>query len=241
MTDLFYEGRDLEVLAEMPRYYDWIMDAFAPHVRGRVVEYGAGAGTVSMRLEPLADRLTLVELSTNLVETLQQRFRNNPEVDVISRSLEEHAAELGAEAVDTVVMVNVLEHIEDDRAALADLVRILRPGGSLLLFVPALQFLMSELDLMHGHFRRYQRGDLAAKVEAAGARVEVCRYFDFAGVVPWLLLNKMLGSTDFNPRLIGIHDRYVVPVSRAAERVVTPPWGKNVILIAKRPIASARP
>jgi SAM-dependent methyltransferase len=232
MTDVFYEGRDLEVLADMPNYYDWIMETFKPYVRGRVIEYGAGAGTVSARLAPLADKLTLVELSANLVGTLQSRFCADPKVDVISESVEEHAARLEAETVDTVVMVNVLEHIEDDRESLRQLLRILRPGGHLLLFVPALQILMSKLDLMHGHFRRYHRDELFSKVATAGGEVKLCRYFDFAGVVPWLILNKLLGSTAFNPRLVDINDKFAVPVSRLVERVVSLPWGKNVILVA---------
>jgi SAM-dependent methyltransferase len=239
MTDVFYEGRDLEILADMPNYYDWIMETFSPFVRGRVIEYGAGAGTVSARLAPLADELTLVELSTNLIEPLRARFSHDTRVSVISESLEEHAAHLGAGAVDTVVMVNVLEHIEDDREALTHLLRILRPGGHLLLFVPALQGLMSKLDLMHGHFRRYHRPDLASKVRTAGGKVLHVRYFDCAGVVPWLLLNKMMGSITFNSALIEIHDKYVVPVSRAFERVVSPPFGKNLILVAqKSPLVS---
>lgn len=238
MTDVFYEGRDLEVLAEMPNYYDWIMDTFSSYVRGRVIEYGAGAGTVSARLAPLADELTLVELSANLIEPLSVRFCDDPKVKVISESLENHAAQLGAEAVDTVVMVNVLEHIEDDREALTHLLRILRPGGHLLLFVPALQGLMSKLDRLHGHFRRYHRPDLASKVQAAGGDVLLSRYFDCAGVIPWFVINKMMGSTTFNPALIDIHDKYVVPVSRAFERVVSPPFGKNLMLVARKPLVS---
>jgi SAM-dependent methyltransferase len=240
MTDVFYEGRDLEVLAEMPNYYDWIMDTFASYVRGRVIEYGAGAGTVSARLAPLADELTLVELSTNLIEPLRVRFGHDHKVKVISESLENHAAQLGAEAVDTVVMVNVLEHIEDDREALAHLLRILKPGGHLLLFVPALQGLMSKLDRMHGHFRRYHRPDLVSKAQMAGGDVLVARYFDVAGVVPWFLLNKLMGSTTFNPALINFHDRYIVPVSRSVERLISPPFGKNLLLIVqKRSLALA--
>ena len=77
-----YEGRDLEVLADMPNYYGWIMSWFAPYVRGRVVEYGAGAGTVSKLLRPLADRLTLVEPSANLLPVLQARFPRDPGVEI---------------------------------------------------------------------------------------------------------------------------------------------------------------
>jgi SAM-dependent methyltransferase len=234
MSEVEYEGRDLEVLADMPNYYAWIMETFASYVGGHVIEYGAGAGTVSERLAPLVERLTLVEPSANLVATLRQRFVNDPKVEVIAQSLEAHVLNVGANCVDTVVMINVLEHIEDDRNALSQLLRILKPGGHLLIFVPALQMLMSKLDVLHGHFRRYHKNDLAAKVVLAGANLHVCRYFDVAGVLPWLVLNKWGGSTTFNPRLVQINDRAVVPVSRFVERV-PPPFGKNLILVASKP------
>src|SRR5687767_12150491 len=87
-----YEGSDLEVLADMPNYYSWIMEAFAPHVRGRVVEYGAGVGTVSARLEPHAAALTLVEPSPNLVGALRSRFVGCAKVEVVNATLEHHVA-----------------------------------------------------------------------------------------------------------------------------------------------------
>ncbi len=229
-----YEGSDLEVLADMPNYYDWMMATFAPHVRGNVVEYGAGVGTVSARLEPLAAALTLVEPSTNLVNPLRVRFSGVSKVHVVGASLEEHVAQLAPGSVDAFVLVNVLEHIEDDRQALQALMTALRPGGRLMLFVPALQFLMSQLDRNLGHFRRYHKGDLVAKTAAAGAVVERCRYVDFLGIFPWLLLNRLLGSTSFNPALVALNDRVAVPISRALERLAPPPLGKNLILVASK-------
>jgi SAM-dependent methyltransferase len=180
----------------------------------------------------LAEKLTLVEPSANLVGALRARFADCPHVEVAGESLETHVARLGANAVDTIVMVNVLEHIEDDRGALRNLFRVLRPGGHLLLFVPAMQMLMSKLDRIHGHYRRYHKRDLITKVSGAGGSVSTCCYFDLPGTVPWLLLNKLMGKTTFNPTLVDINDRIVVPISRMIERVVSPPFGKNLILIA---------
>ncbi len=151
---------ELEILATMPNYYGWIMETFAPFVRGHVVEYGAGTGTISQRLAALADKLALVEPSANLAAILRSKFRDDRKVEVIDQTLQQHVVQVGGAAVDTVVMVNVLEHIEDDRQALAVLLGMLRPAGHLLIFVPALQGLMSKLDLMFGHFRRYHRADL---------------------------------------------------------------------------------
>lgn len=236
MSAVFYEGAELDVLAPMPNYYSWIMETFAPHVRGDVIEYGAGVGTVSARLEPLADTLTLVEPSANLVEKLRTRFATTPKVTVAGTHLEDHAARLGASTVDTLVLANVLEHIADDRAALAHLMNALRPGGHLLIFVPALMFLMSRFDRSIGHHRRYHRPDLVAKVTAAGGTVQSCRYLDLLGVGPWFVLNTLMGSTRFNPTLVAINDRYVVPLTRGVERMLGAPFGKNLILVARKPL-----
>ncbi len=230
MSDAF----ELDVLARMQNYYGWVMETFAPFVRGNVIECGAGTGTISERLVPLAETLTLVEPSANLAAVLQDKFRGHAKVEVINATLEQHARGNGAGTADTVIMVNVLEHVENDRQALVDLFRVLRPGGQLLIFVPAMQGLMSKIDLVFGHFRRYDRADLAAKVAGAGGELELCRYFDFFGVLPWFFLNKLMGATRFNPSLVHIHDHFIVPISRAAESAISPPIGKNLILVARK-------
>jgi SAM-dependent methyltransferase len=230
MADTF----ELEILAKMPNYYGWIMDTFAPFVRGLVVEYGAGTGTISQRLAPLVDRLTLVEPSIDLVAVLRAKFRDNPKVEVVNENLDQHVARMGVAAVETVVLVNVLEHIEDDRQALAKVFRMLLPNGRVLIFVPALQALMSKLDLMFGHFRRYRRTELIEKIVQAGGEPQICSYFDCFGVLPWFFLKKLIGAKSFNKNLINIHDKFVVPVSRAVERVISPPIGKNIILVARK-------
>ena len=175
-----------------------------------------------------------IELNPNLAAVIRAKFRDDPKVEVAEVSLEQHTATIGDGAVDTVVMVNVLEHIQNDREVLFQLCRILRPGGHLLIFVPALRGLMSKLDLLFGHFRRYHRAELLEKITQAGGEVQLCRYFDFLGVFPWFLLNKLMGATTFNPKLVHINDKFVVPISAAVERVISPPFGKNIILVARK-------
>jgi SAM-dependent methyltransferase len=237
MDDVTYEGRDLEVLADMPTYYAWIMESFTPYISGTVIEYGAGTGTISRRVAPLAEKIILVEPSKNLAAHLQIQFSGDPKFEVACDTLEHHAAHVPDGSSDTVILVNVLEHIEDDRGTLVRLLQILKPGGHLLIFVPALPLLMSKLDVIHGHFRRYKRPDLTGKVRAAGGAIMVCRYFDVLGVMPWLLLNKILGSTAFNPVLVRLNDRIVIPVSRFIESLHQPEFGKNLILVASKPAA----
>ena len=232
MSSPSYNGDDLEALADMPNYHGWIMEIFAPFIRGQVIEYGAGVGTISERILPNAAHLTLIEPSSNLTAELRERFGDEPRVEIIGESLESHVARIDAETVDTLVLVNVLEHIEDDRGALRHMMKALRPGGHLLIFVPALQFLMSKFDRSVGHFRRYHKPDLMMKVEEAGGAIRLCRYFDLLGVVPWFIFNTVLRSTSFNPTLVGLNDRIAVPLTRGIERLASAPFGKNLILVA---------
>jgi SAM-dependent methyltransferase len=238
MTDTSYDGRDLEVLADMPNYYSWIMSWFDRYIHGRVVEYGAGTGTFSEYLRPLAQSLTLIEPSVNLHPALRNRFRDDASIDVQAMTLEEHVAQTGTATVDTVVLVNVLEHIADDKGALAELARIVVPAGHILIFVPAMAFLMSKLDGLLGHFRRYHSAELMHKLRDAGLDVVSCRYFDFPGILPWFLVNKLLGSSSFNPSLVKLYDRAVVPLTRRAEAMITPPFGKNLVAISRCPVPS---
>jgi SAM-dependent methyltransferase len=234
-TKVRYEGLDLAVLASMPNYYAWILEIFAPYLRGRVVEYGAGTGTVSQRLLPHASELVLVEPSGNLVELLEARFAGDPSVEIVAESLEAHSARMAPASVDSVILVNVLEHIEDDKAALGCIMRMLRPGGHLLIFVPAMKVLMSDLDRLLGHYRRYEKSDLTSKVVKAGGEILICKNFDFLGILPWLVLNSLLGVTRFSRRLVRVNDALVVPIGRWIEGRFEPPLGKNLILVARKP------
>ena len=233
MLNSIYEGRDLEALADMPNYCAWIMSWFRPYVRGRVVEYGAGTGTFSRYLRPLAQSLTLVEPSVNLRAALRERFLDDASVEIRAMTLEEHVSQTAPGTVDTVVLVNVLEHIEDDIWALSELSRVVASEGCILIFVPALSFLMSELDTILGHFRRYHRAELEARLGGAGIEILACRYFDLPGVVPWYILYKLLGSSSFNPTLVKLYDRVIVPIARGTEAIIPPPLGKNLVAIGR--------
>ena len=222
----------LEDMGDMPNYNDWIVGRFAEHLKGSAVEIGAGLGTISERLRAHVDRLDLVEPTPALAERLRKKFADDDGCAVAEQTLETWLAATPDAAYDSVVMVNVLEHIEDDRAAARGLFDALAPGGRLLVFVPAMPALYSELDRIYGHYRRYRRGDLRACIESAGFRIEKLRYFDITGVFPWWLLNTVMGKTSFHQPSLTVYDRLFVPATKLLESVLPPPVGKNLILIA---------
>ena len=222
-------SRELEIIAEMPRYYDSITDKIRPHVGGRVVEIGAGIGSLSERLLPLSDDLCLVEPSTYTTSVLQQWFGGRDDVFIHNSSVENYLEASHRGRCNTVVMVNVLEHIKGDAAVLAGVRELLEKGGKLAVFVPALPFLYSKLYEVVGHYRRHLRQDLSALLEV----IDIC-YMDVLGILPWWLVMTLLGNTTFNRRQVRLYDTVGVPLTRDIEGLFKPGIGKNVLAVAER-------
>lgn len=215
------------------RYHAWIRDEFAPFVQGDVAEVGAGDGEFSRLLLELGPRsLTLFEPSASMYARQPEKVGSDPRV---TRENVIFAARTAAQAesFDTVVYVNVLEHVEDDRAELALVHEALRPGGHVCLFVPALQWLMSDHDRAIGHFRRYGRRELREKVEAAGFTLQREFFFDSLGVLSWLICMRWL-KLPLKAGSVDLYDRAFVPVLRSVETRLRPPLGKNLLLVARR-------
>ena len=135
---------------------------------------------------------------------------------------------------DAIVLINVLEHIEDDDEALREVRDGLEPDGRTAVLVPAFELLYSRFDAAVGHYRRYRLPELVAKAEGAGLTVQEARYVNSAGFFAWLLTARVLGATPTTSTLAGAYDRAVVPVLRAAEQRVAPPFGQSILLIAGR-------
>lgn len=227
-----YEGQDLEALGDLVRYQSWILRWIRPHLRGRVLEVGAGTGAIADHYVDLVGEAVLLEPAANLAVRLRARFGDRAHVTVHEGTLESFQRPDGS--LDAAVMVNVLEHIPDDVGALRRLHTLLRPGGALAIMVPAMGAIYGSLDALVGHVRRYEREQLRGVVTDAGFRVETLRWLDASGVIPWFLAGRVLRQRRFSPGLARLYDRVVVPVSRALEERVEPPWGKNLICIARR-------
>lgn len=232
-ASVYYAGHDLEALADLANYSGAILDRFSPHLRGKVLEVGAGIGNFAARFLPLVDEAVLVEPAHNLFDRLSGRFAGDARVRALHGVVEE--APLDAGAFDAAVMVNVLEHVPDDDATLRRLHELLRPGGALLLFVPALPAIYGELDRELGHHRRYTKGGLDDVVRGAGFKVERLEWFDLLGVVPWFLVGRVLRSKHIDPRGAMLYDRVVVPALSSLERRVPPPVGKNLVCVGRKP------
>lgn len=232
----FGAADDLEQLGTAKHFFNWVLDEFHPHLRGRVLEVGAGTGTITRKLvERYPDiTITALEPAANMASELESYAAVHPRVAVHRHTLADVALDEGS--FDAVMYLNVLEHIEDERAELQLAAAALRPGGTLLVFGPAHEWLYSDLDYKAGHYRRYRLDHLRSVVTAAGFEILSLRYFDVLGVAPYWLVYTLLRHNDISGSTMWGYDRVVVPTSRLLQRLMPqPPLGKNVILVARKP------
>jgi len=238
MTSVEYQGKDLEAMHFATAYHRWILDRMSPYLGQKIVEVGAGSGSFSEMLSMRKpDSLTLVEPSAMFNE-LSARFSDNGTSSGI-RMFNDIFANVAHEVhrlgpPDSILYINVLEHIEDDRAELELAHGTLQKGGRIFIFVPAIATLFSKFDRSIGHFRRYGRRELKTKVEAAGFRTLVLSWFDMVGILPWLFKYRLMGSLKMEAAAVRAYDRIAVPFIKPLENLVRPPLGKNLLLVAER-------
>src|SRR5262245_374825 len=219
-------------LSRAERYNRWMFQQLLPWLGQRVLEVGSGIGSFTRYLTG-RDLVAATELNPRYLRILGNTFERHTGVEMMPLDLADFdPAPLRARHLDTIVCLNVLEHIEDDRGVLRRLHDSLAPGGRLLLLVPAHQWLYGAIDRAIDHHRRYERAGLVQKLEEAGFLVEHTQFFNRLGVLGWWLNGKVLGRT----RVPGLQlhlQNLLVPLLRA--EVYAPlPFGLSLVAVARR-------
>jgi SAM-dependent methyltransferase len=220
----------LEDLVEAANYRRWLVDLTAPHLGDDPLEVGSGLGHYAADWAVRLPRFTASEADPGRLAVLRERFAGSP-VQV---------RELAVPVVDTgdysaVVACNVLEHVPDDVGALRDLAGLLRPGGRVVLVVPAFPSAMSRFDLAIGHQRRYRRAGLRRTLEQAGYEVELLHHVNCLGLLGWYVAVKALRGRPKAGLLLTVYDRGVVPWLRRVEARRRPPFGQSLLAVGRLP------
>ncbi len=222
--------RILRSMEKLRRYNAWMWSELSPFVGRRVLEVGSGVGNMT-RFMLGCERVTATDLDPKYLAILRNRFLREPNVRVETYDLNDAVVPVDG-PVDTVLCLNVLEHVEDDAGALARMHAVLEEGGRLVLLVPAVRVLYGSLDRSLHHHRRYGREELVAKLRAAGFTVEKTRYFNLLGVFGWFVNSRILRRRTFPPVQLSLYDR-LVPLFRLESRLELP-VGMSLIVIGRK-------
>jgi SAM-dependent methyltransferase len=224
-----------------PRYRKWQIDLVSPHLGRSTMEIGAGMGHFSAELAKVSslDRLVLADNEQYTLDRLQARYANRPDIEVTELNLP-GAVSVG-EPLDSIVAMNVIEHIDDDVGAMRDLSAALNPGGRLIIWVPGYPQLYGDFDRKVGHVTRYTPKTLQATVTGAGLDIDVLKPINFLGGIAWWVAVRRGGAGYPDPKLVKIYDRTVVPTTRFIEKLIRPPFGQTVFCVARVPESPTDP
>jgi glycosyltransferase involved in cell wall biosynthesis len=217
----------------------WLVGQFREYVGRRVLEAGCGIGNLT-ELFLDRERLVCVDNERFYVECIARRFGHLENLAVHQADLTrlDEQASLQDERLDTVICINVLEHIEDEVRVLRNFFEVLVPGGHVIILVPAHPYLYTSVDRVLGHCRRYEADVLTARLQEAGFEVLTCRGFNRLGSLGWFVSGKVLGRQTLSARQMKMYER-LLPLARLIEKVPGLPH-LSLIAVARKP-GLARP
>lgn len=218
----------LEDLSAARNYRRWVAGLVHPYLGDDPIEIGAGIGDYIEEWRDGSRVLCACETDPARLAVLQSRYADADDVTV--RRLLLPASEVGQHSA--AVAINVLEHIEEDVLALRSLARLTRPGGSVVIFVPAFEVATGSFDRLIGHVRRYRKRTLRQAAMDAGLQVEKIHYVNSVGLFAWIVLVRILGRRPQDGILLRIFDRAIVPVLKSIERFLRPPFGQSLFMVA---------
>jgi len=221
----------LEGLATAVNHRRWFVELAVPYLGDDPIEIGSGLGDYAIEWADRIPRLTATEADPERLVKLKERMVDHPGVSVREMLLpSEDSGHYSA-----AVSYNVLEHIEDHVGALRSIARLVRPGGAVVLIVPAFMFAMGPVDIATGHVRRYTKKTMRAALTEAGLEVERVQYANALGLVGYYVATSVFKLTPKEGAMVKVYDRLVLPATKAAESIVRPPFGQSVFAVARVP------
>ncbi|MFH1541153.1 MAG: class I SAM-dependent methyltransferase [Elusimicrobiota bacterium] len=222
----------LQLVEEINKYSSWIYSKFFKYIKGKVLEVGCGLGTITQFYVNDFD-VTAADISDEYVNIVKQRFHNCKNFHSAVLNIESETDILQENGYNTIISSNVLEHIQNDVAALRNMNKVLKDGGVLILLVPACRFLFSNLDKNVGHYRRYSKLEIKNKLEDAGFIIEKQFYINIFGALGWFFNGKILKRKTLESLPLSLFN-FFVPLFIFIESIIKIPFGLSIINICKK-------
>ncbi|MFC1693464.1 methyltransferase domain-containing protein [Candidatus Latescibacterota bacterium] len=222
----------LRRMSALDRYNDWIIERIMPWVGDTVLEVGAGIGNIS-RYFLDRKRLILSDVNEEYLKILREKFGDHPNVSYERYNLEESASRLSDNKIDTIMALNVLEHIDHDVHALKEMASILSPGGHIILQLPAHKILYGSIDRNLAHFRRYTIREIRRKFDESGLKAECFFRMNMFGALGWFLYCRILKRPLLPEGPLSLFNK-LTPVFMAVERTFPVPFGLSIIAVGRK-------
>lgn len=212
----------------------WVFEQIKPYLGNNILEIGSGIGNISKFLAHLNRNLILTDINGSYIEYLRHRFIGNPKVRIIPHDISSiDLSHILPSKIDTVVCINVLEHIKDDDKSLDNIYEILCKSGRLILMVPAIKILYGSLDEKIGHFRRYEKGELVKKLEYKNFAIEKIYYHNLISAMGWFVTGRILRKKLISSFQVKLLDKFI-PFFAEIEKRVKIPFGLALMVICKK-------
>lgn len=234
-------GEDtLDVISKADRFNKWMYQTIKPHCHGKVLEIGSGVGNISQFFLHDGFQIQLSDIRTGYCKRLDQTFRHYPSflgvtlMDLTDPDFDEKFKHLLG-TFDTVFALNVVEHIFDDELAIRNCHKLLRTGGSLIILVPAYQWLYNNFDKGLEHYRRYTISSLTALFEKSQFKIAHRQYFNFVGIFGWYVSGKLQRNDNIPEGQMSLYNR-LVPIFKIVDKIIFNTMGLSAIVVGKKGI-----
>jgi SAM-dependent methyltransferase len=227
-------AEDLRQMERAVNYQRWQLEMVARFLNGRVLEVGGGIGNFTPQLATVAGEVVSLEPNEYCFRQLAEKTRGLGNVSALQATVESMESVLPAgDKFDAVVLMNVLEHIQDDHAVLAALMRRLKPGGRMVVLVPAGPWAFGRTDERLGHYRRYDKRSARELFSRLGLGMEFLRYYNFIGIWGWWWNARFAGRENQSDAQIRFFDKFLVPVISRVEKFLRPPVGQSILMVGR--------
>lgn len=230
--DDFFGESTLKAISSADKFNAWMYDQLKPYINGRVLEIGSGIGNISKFLVNQHDQVTLSDIRDGYVNKLKEEFKkaNVLEINLTDKDFDvKHKKLFGT--FDFIFALNVIEHIEDDKLAMANIHKLLNKGGLVFILVPAYQVLYNHFDTALEHYRRYNERSL--KEIFSNYKLIKSYYFNFMGIFGWFLVGKILGRKVIPESNMKAYN-FLVPIFKLIDKILINKIGLSVIQVAKK-------
>ncbi len=227
----------LETISRAKEFNRWMYQTIKPFLKGSILELGSGIGNISDYIIKDFSNVTLSDFNFYYKEHLEKKYHNNKNVkEIITLDLQNNYFDKQNSATntfDSIVLLNVIEHLANDALAIQLCNFLLKKNGNLIVLAPAYNFLYSQLDKILGHYRRYTIKSLSRQFSNHPFEIIHKQYFNLLGIGGWLIYNKILKKERIDNSKMKIFNG-LVSFAKPLDKVVFNKVGLSVIIVAKK-------